>query len=189
LSCLSQLCLVLSTGKPVDPRGPGERKLSDRRSTRSDSLLATGGNSPKPDAPAVRHTRMQELRTAFTYYKWHMVGTALCWFLLDVDFYANGLFNQKITSTIFSTPGHTNTALQDAYYAGILSLIGIPGYYLSVFYIEAVGRKQLQMLGFTMMALLFCICSVFYKWLMDENGGMGRKYLFLLIYALTFLFR
>lgn len=146
-------------------------------------------HAPPAGVPTQPHTRMQELRTAFTYYKWHMFGTALCWFLLDVDFYANGLFNQKVTSTIFSTPGHVNTALQDAYCAGILTLIGLPGYYLSVLYIETVGRKQLQMLGFTMMALLFAICSVFYTWLMDPEGGTVRKYLFLLIYALTFLFR
>jgi hypothetical protein len=134
-------------------------------------------------------SRVNELRKAFVYYKWHILGTALSWFLLDVDFYANGLFNQKITSTIFSVPGQQNSALQDAYYAGILSLIGIPGYYLSVYYIEAVGRKRLQMLGFAMMALLFCTCSVFYRWLMDPAGGSLRKYAFLLIYALTFLFR
>jgi hypothetical protein len=134
-------------------------------------------------------SRVNELRKAFVYYKWHILGTALSWFLLDVDFYANGLFNQKITSTIFSVPGQQNSALQDAYYAGILSLIGIPGYYLSVLYIETVGRKRLQMLGFAMMALLFCTCSVFYRWLMDPEGGSVRKYAFLLIYALTFLFR
>lgn len=134
-------------------------------------------------------TRLQEIQKAIKYYKWHMLGTSLCWFLLDVDFYANGLFNHEITSSIFSTPGQQNSALQDAFYTLILSIIAMPGYYLSVMYIDTVGRKNLQMLGFTMMGVLFLICSVSYEWLMDPLGGSGRKYLFLMIYALTFLFR
>ena len=33
-----------------------------------------------------------EFLLAFRLYKWHMLGTALSWFLLDVDFYANGKY-------------------------------------------------------------------------------------------------
>lgn len=43
-----------------------------------------------------------------------------------------------------------------------------------------------------MMGLLFFICGFFYDWLMDEsdpNHSSYHKYIFLLVYALTFLFR
>jgi hypothetical protein len=134
-------------------------------------------------------SRMSEIASAFKYFKWHMLGTSLCWFLLDVDFYANGLFNHQITSSILSVPGQTNSALVDAWNTGILSLIAIPGYYLSVLYIDTVGRKNLQMFGFLMMGVLFFLCSAWYDWLMEAGGGVERKYLFLVLYALTFLFR
>jgi hypothetical protein len=70
------------------------------------------------------NVRYNELATAFTYYKWHMFGTAACWFLLDVDFYANGLFNHDVTSLILTAKGSTTTALQDAYNSAILCGIG-----------------------------------------------------------------
>eukprot|EP01036_Dinobryon_divergens_P027355 gene27355-36119_t len=59
--------------------------------------------------------RLSEILRAFTFYKWHMFGTALCWFLLDVDFYANGLFNHDVTSLILTAKGVKTTAKQDAY--------------------------------------------------------------------------
>ena len=134
-------------------------------------------------------THMNEIKKAFIYYKYHILGTALSWFLLDIDFYANGLFNHEITNIIFSTPNHTNTALENAYYSGILCLISLPGYYLSILYIEKIGRKNLQMFGFFCMAIMFFLCALSYDWLMQPTGGIMRKYIFLLIYALTFLFR
>lgn len=170
---------------------PGDYTPVDTGSS-SESHNNNGGNIHHPHhhhAFKCETTHLGEIHRAFKYYKWHMLGTSLCWFLLDVDFYANGLFNHEITSSVFSTPGQSNTALQDAYYTLILSVIALPGYYLSVMYIDKVGRKNVQMLGFTMMGLLFLLCSLSYEWLMDEKGGSGRKYLFLLFYALTFLFR
>jgi len=131
-------------------------------------------------------SRVSEMKRAWRYYKWHMLGTALCWFLLDVDFYANGLFNHEITSTVLFHG--ESTALIDAYNTGLLGLIAIPGYYLSVLYIDTVGRKNLQMMGFSMMAILFTTCSLSFNFLLASEGGAMRKYLFLLIYALTFLF-
>jgi hypothetical protein len=162
--------------------------------------------------------RYTELKKAFKYYRFHILGTALCWFLLDIDFYANGLFNHEITSSILATSNaetgspltliafflylvrvlllvlisgvRTSTSpRQDAINSMILSCISIPGYLLSVFFIERVGRKSIQMMGFTVMCGLFLICGLAYDSLLGENSGMAGKYLFLLIYSLTFLFR
>jgi MFS family permease len=72
--------------------------------------------------------------------------------------------------------------------SGLLSLIALPGYWLSVFFIDTVGRKRLQMLGFSSMAVLFTTCCFSFPYLMAPEGGLERKYLFLLLYALTFLF-
>ena len=69
--------------------------------------------------------------------------------------------------------------------------VGIPGYWLSILFIDRVGRKNLQLLGFSAMAVLFAVCSVYYDWMLQEGEGVGphRKYLFLVVYSLTFLFR
>eukprot|EP00597_Dinobryon_sp_UTEXLB2267_P011489 CAMPEP_0170128160 /NCGR_PEP_ID=MMETSP0020_2-20130122/20984_1 /TAXON_ID=98059 /ORGANISM="Dinobryon sp., Strain UTEXLB2267" /LENGTH=252 /DNA_ID=CAMNT_0010361985 /DNA_START=330 /DNA_END=1085 /DNA_ORIENTATION=+ len=57
---------------------------------------------------------------------------------------------------------------------------GIPGYWLSIVFIDRVGRKNLQLMGFSAMAVLFAVCSVYYDWMLEEGEGVGphRKYLF-----------
>jgi len=130
-----------------------------------------------------------EFLVAFRLYKWHMLGTALCWFLLDVDFYANGLFNHDVTAVILSA-GLPSTPFYDARNAAIVCLMGVPGYWLSVLYLERVGRKSVQFMGFMMMAILFLICGLGHSWfLADVSGGFSyRKWMFLFLYGLTFLF-
>jgi hypothetical protein len=71
----------------------------------------------------------------------------------------------------------------------IPSLLAVPGYWLSVQYLERVGRKDVQLMGFCMMGLLFFVCGVFRDWFLQEGAPFSRKVLFLVLYSLTFLFR
>lgn len=54
------------------------------------------------EKPVQTSARWQEILHAFRFYRFHLLGTALAWFLLDVDFYANGLFNHEVTGIILS---------------------------------------------------------------------------------------
>ena len=54
---------------------------------------------------------------------------------------------------------------------------------------ESVGRKNVQINGFIAMAVLFFICGYGHDWFLDPNStNSGRRWLFLLLYSLTFLF-
>ena len=130
-------------------------------------------------------SRLREVRHALKFYKYHIIGTALSWFLLDVDFYANGIFNHDVTAIILSN-GKANSVLTDAWNSAFLCLIGVPGYWLCVIYMESIGRKNVQVNGFLMMSILFLICGIGHDWLLE--GGVIRKWLFMVLYALTFLF-
>lgn len=105
------------------------------------------------------------------------------------------LFNHEITSSILSNTDSITgkltktTATQDAINSMLLSCIAIPGYLLSVFFIERVDRKNIQMMGFIVMSILFYLCGFCYDYLLGESSGFTGKYLFLLIYSFTFLFR
>lgn len=77
----------------------------------------------------IKFSRSDELSRAWKFYKWHIFGTASTWFLLDVVFYANGLFNHEVTALILN-PNKSSTSLQDARNSFILCLIGVPGYWL-----------------------------------------------------------
>jgi len=142
-------------------------------------------------ATGISQSRWSELSRAFRGYKWHVVGTALTWFLLDIDFYANGLFNHDVTSTLLSG-GRPTTAVMDAHNAAILCLIAVPGYYMAVRHIETFGRKEMQLGGFIAIGMLFVVCGYGHDWFIGIEESVVplrvRQTLFLLLYSLTFFF-
>ena len=98
------------------------------------------------------------------YSKWKygktLLGTAGSWFLLDVAFYGLGLNTPVILHQIGFTGGSTvyrqffNTAV------GNLVLIcagAIPGYWFTVAFVDTLGRKTIQVAGFIILTVLFCI--------------------------------
>jgi hypothetical protein len=115
-------------GTEIDKSMPekfgGFEQLKGSSDLAQDDILAA-----KAGAEALRNegldsgTRWSEVKRAFRYYKYHMVGTALSWFLLDVDFYANGLFNHDVTALILSN-GKPTTALDVAWNSAFLCLVG-----------------------------------------------------------------
>lgn len=142
---------------------------------------------------SVALARWNEIINATRLYKWHMFGTATCWFLLDVVFYANGLFNHDVTSLILAK-GRRTTASDDAWNSAFICAIGLPGYGLSFLFIDNVGRKNIQLIGFLTMGILFCICGYGHDWFLESSNlegstvTTGRQWLFLFLYSLTFLF-
>ncbi|KAF2872305.1 inorganic phosphate transporter 1-6 /Pi cotransporter [Massariosphaeria phaeospora] len=94
-----------------------------------------------------------------------LFGTAMSWLLLDVAFYGLGLNASTILTAINYGGGHTvherlyNLAAGNA----ILVCAGaIPGYWLAVATLDFVGRKPLQLIGFTMLTILFIIWGFAY---------------------------
>jgi PHS family inorganic phosphate transporter-like MFS transporter len=139
-------------------------------------------------------SRVTELLRALKYYKFHILGTASAWLLLDVVYYANGLFNHDVTNLVLATRDENASALTGAWHSGIIAVLAAPGYLLAVKYLEIIGRKRLQMLGFLAMALLYGICSISYasavEFLQTESDPQRTlwcKVAFMTLYALTFL--
>jgi PHS family inorganic phosphate transporter-like MFS transporter len=89
-----------------------------------------------------------------------LFGTAMSWLLLDVAFYGLGLNSSTVLQAIGYASGDNlyiklyNLAAGNA----ILVCAGaIPGYWLAVATIDTVGRKTLQLAGFTILTILFII--------------------------------
>lgn len=89
-----------------------------------------------------------------------LFGTAGSWFLLDVAFYGLGLNNSIILAEI----GYASkdNVYQKLYNNAIGNLIlvcagAIPGYWVTVFTVDTIGRKPIQLMGFTLLTVLFCI--------------------------------
>lgn len=119
-------------------------------------------------------------------YKFQILGTALNWCIFDICFYGNGIFNQDINGHLTKAPANASTMQSlEAKSWGTLIIVcmQLPGYYVAVFAINCIGRKNLQLLGLSMMVVLFLACGWGYEWLNHEV-----PWLFVLLYGLTFFF-
>ena len=137
------------------------------------------------EAPAV----MEKWRAGLRRYWRRLVGTAGTWFLLDITFYANGLFSAQVLemSGIGGSKGGQPPTLDElitiSRFNIILALAAVPGYWTAVYLIETrLGRKSLQVLGFLLMAVLYCVMAAAFDAIKSTYG------VFMTLYALSFFF-
>jgi len=113
-------------------------------------MVTENGQEEKPSVQPTKHKLFSG--------KWlqYLIGTSSAWFLLDVAFYGNGVSSVLIMHTL--SP-HASL-LEHTLVAALLFLVfAVPGYFLSAKYIDQIGRKSLQMLGFTMIGLCYCLIA------------------------------
>jgi PHS family inorganic phosphate transporter-like MFS transporter len=89
-----------------------------------------------------------------------LLGTAGSWFFLDVAFYGVGLNNATILSAIGYAKG--NSVYEIFYNISVGNLIlvcagAIPGYWVTVATVDTIGRKPIQLMGFIILTVMFCI--------------------------------
>lgn len=101
-----------------------------------------------------RHYHRQSLFSK----KWLMclLGTAGAWFLLDIAFYGNGISSVMIIDAVHP---HATLLAHTLISACLFLLFAVPGYALAAKYVDTIGRKPLQYLGFFMMALTYALMA------------------------------
>jgi PHS family inorganic phosphate transporter-like MFS transporter len=113
-----------------------------------------------------------------------LLGTAGSWFILDVTFYANGLFAATLLALLGidsnSTVYQKLTLIAEE--TVLMSLMALPGYYTAVYLIDKVGRRRLQQTGFLMMTFIFFLLGFGYRTI------SAHRVTFVLLYGLTFFF-
>lgn len=119
----------------------------------------------------------------------HLLGTATTWFLLDVAFYSQNLFQKDIFTAIGWLPSAKNmNAIHEVYkIARAQTLIAlcstVPGYWATVALIDRIGRFTIQMIGFFFMTVfMFALAIPYDHWKNNDNIG------FVVMYSLTFFF-
>lgn len=120
----------------------------------------------------------------------HLLGTASTWFLLDIAFYSQNLFQKDIFSAIGWIPkAKTMSALEEVYRIGraqtLIALCStVPGYWFTVAFIDKIGRFAIQLGGFFFMTVfMFALAIPYHHWTLSANR-IG----FVVIYSLTFFF-
>lgn len=109
-----------------------------------------------------------------------LMGTGVTWFLFDVLFYGNVLFQRVVLQAAF---GRNETIIASVLDTLIISLIALPGYFVSV---ARIGRyvtpKYIQLQGFTIMSILYSVIGL------NFYSLAKRKALLLFLYSSTFFF-
>ncbi|KAF9577908.1 Inorganic phosphate transporter pho84 [Lunasporangiospora selenospora] len=191
---------------------PRKNSLADYRydSTTNSSAVAdrngrgtVGGNSGfgqdgyfhlhgRDSGSAQKHRKTTMMDFVRYFSRWEnfkiLMGTSMTWFALDVAFYGIGLNNTFILSTI-----HFGSVSGDAYHTMwnatvgqviIVMLGAIPGYWFTVALIERMGRIRIQVLGFVMSCILFCILGFAYNQIRNLS-----PVLFVFLFAITQFFQ
>ena len=117
--------------------------------------------------------------TFFAYFsEWRhlktLIGTASTWFLVDVAFYGTNLNQSVLLADIGFSKGKTeyDTLLKNGYGNLIIAAAGyVPGYFLTIAFIEILGRRWIQIQGFLVCALMFGIIAGDYG-----SIGTGGKF-------------
>ena len=152
-------------------------------------------STTSPSNPTIRQAQPSKnrghLKEFFSYFShWHnfkiLLGTCSTWFLLDIAFYGLSLNQSVVLSAIDFAPDSATTPPWETLWKQaignlIITLLGsLPGYYVTVFTVERLGRKTIQIIGFTMETILFTIVATAYHQL-KERAMVAFIVLFALI--------
>lgn len=107
-----------------------------------------------------------------------LVGTALCWMLLDMAFYGNSVSSGLVLKSLEPHGSLTANLLTSLL---IFLVAAAPGYWVSALTVDRLGRRFIQILGFAVMALAYGAL-----WLVP--GIAERPQEFLLVYAVSYFF-
>nr|GMD81618.1 inorganic phosphate transporter 1-4-like [Ipomoea batatas] len=120
----------------------------------------------------------------------HLLGTTSTWFLLDIAFYSQQLFQKDIFRAIGWIPNpETMNAIEEVFrIARAQTLIAVcstvPGYWFTVALIDKIGRFAIQLMGFFFMTVfMFALAIPYNHWTHKENR-IG----FVIMYSFTFFF-
>lgn len=119
----------------------------------------------------------------------HLLGTTGCWFFLDIAYYSGNLFQKNVLTGVHWLPGAAKmSAIEEVYrisrgQALIALCSTVPGYWVTVFTIDIIGRFVIQLQGFFFMTVFMLAVAIPYNhWEKSDHGA------FLALYAFTFFF-
>jgi len=160
------------------------------------TVLSTGKYKEREvDEPVVRIDVPKSSWADFGKYfgKWKngkiLVGTAVSWFALDVAFYGIGLNNSIILNAIgFSNDPDPYTSLKNIAVGNIIiSAMGtVPGYWFTVLFVDRWGRKTIQLMGFTVLTILFIVVGAAYHQIKNASIALFIVFFTLLQFFLNF---
>jgi MFS family permease len=107
-----------------------------------------------------------------------LIGASAAWFLMDFAYYGNTVSSPLVLHAVAPNESlMTSTLTQLA----IFTIAAVPGYFVAAAMMDRIGRKTIQILGFTMMALSFAAIAFI-------PGIEKLIYPFVIIYGISYFF-
>eukprot|EP00977_Amphora_coffeiformis_P019979 scaffold7729_cov172-Amphora_coffeaeformis.AAC.8 len=101
------------------------------------------------------------------HYGARLMGSSLCWFLWDVAFYGNKLFQSSFLLALTGQDDDPDAPISLVAFSMAATLnagVALMGYVGAAFLVDhpSIGRRQLQQWGFCLTGTLFVACGIFY---------------------------
>ena len=152
--------------------------------TASHSVLGTG-NKPRastaPDALARPRVSFAEGFTSLISSRTlliRLIGASAAWFLMDFAYYGNTVSSPRVLAAISPNDSLIWHVLMQL---AIFAIAAVPGYFLAAWFMDRMGRKTIQNIGFLMMAIAFGIMAI-------VPNVEKLVVLFLVIYGVSYFF-
>ena len=168
------------------PESVNSRLSRRSRKSRGESveLVTSDGTGLQEEIDAARaeieeQGRRPRLDVFFVYFReWRhlkvLLGTAMTWFFMDVAFYGTNLNQSVILQEIGFSKGNNEYDVLKRNTIGnlIIAVAGyVPGYFVTILFIERLGRRWIQIQGFLIAGLMFGIIAGGYN-----HIGTGGKF-------------
>ncbi len=111
------------------------------------------------DTPTVKPPRMtfSEFITNRRYLL-ALIGTAGSWFVFDYAYYGNAVSAPVIVKTVLGKGATIEQSL--AFNLIVFAVAAVPGYFLAAAFMDRIGHRRLQLIGFPAMGLAFLLIGV-----------------------------
>lgn len=93
-------------------------------------------------------------------YLLYLLGTAGSWFVFDYAYYGNSVSAPLIVTSVLGSSGSKVLTEAIALQLIVFSVAAVPGYFLAAFFMDRIGHKRLQLIGFFFMGLAFLLIGV-----------------------------
>ncbi|QSO47565.1 MFS transporter [Alicyclobacillus mengziensis] len=107
-----------------------------------------------------------------------LLGTAGTWFVFDYAYYGNTISTNAILKLV--SP-HMSLLQSESLSLIIFAIAAVPGYVLAFLSMDKIGHKRLQLIGFSLMGLMFLLIGV-------VPGVASHVVPFMVMYGISYFF-
>lgn len=151
--------IYLRRKMPESPRY--EARVQGRQKQAADDIVAYSEGVIRPTEGGEHMVRMRLGQfLSNPRYLLFLLGTAGSWFVFDYAYYGNSVSAPLIYQSVLGKHGAKVLPESLGLALIVFTVAAVPGYYLACAFMDRIGHKRLQIIGFLLMGLAFLLIGV-----------------------------